>query len=82
VSRFLINLQRAIAQTDKAFAPQNDYSTGWFDSKLDLEYSASLSEESTRQHLLHWLQQPDTVREADKGYYDRIVEINNLMEKM
>ena len=81
---YLLNMQRAIAQTDKPtmFCLLTDYVDSWTCAGEDLTYSLSLSENSCREHILHWLSQPDTVEEDDKGYYDRIVEINNLMEKM
>jgi len=87
---YLLQLQKAIAHTDTLREhPSEDHKYGWEEAAGDLEYGISCgSEHAVKAQMNAWLIEPNNPYfeslddESDKGYYDRIVEINNLMEKM
>lgn len=95
MSQYLLNLQRAIAQThhltdDKVFAPLGDnYFVGWYEAAEDLTYGISCgSEHAVKLQMTPWLMGEDNPyyepldSESDKGYCERIKAIQLLMEKM
>jgi hypothetical protein len=80
---------------DKVFAALgDDYFVGWHEAAEDLTYGISCgSEHAVQAQIRYWVNPTgckmldaatfiDHNDSGDKGYYDRIVEINNLMENM
>ena len=91
MSQYLLNLQRAIAQTLKLcpYGFPDDYFLGWDEAGMDLEYGISCgSEHAVKTQMAPWLMGEDNPyfeeldSESDKGYCDRIKAIQLLMEKM
>lgn len=85
---YLLNVQKAIAQTEKFFAPSGgEYQGGWEQVKDDLTYAMSLGETATRQHMNLWLDpslsfwHSATDPEGDRGYMERMKTIQLLLEK-
>lgn len=79
---YLLALQKAIAETDNLGPcwPEGDkYFTGWYDAGEDLRYSMTLSEQACREHIEHWITDPETVLAEDRGYLERILKINELV---
>lgn len=86
---YLLNVQKAIAQTEKFFAPSGgEYQSGWEEVKADLEYAMRLGELATRQHFKIWIDMPlsmwhsVTDPEGDRGYMERMKAIQLILEKM
>ena len=90
MNQYLLNLQRAISQTEKFFAPSGgEYQTGWEEASSDLQYGISCgSEHAVKSQMAPWLMGEDNPyyesldSESDKGYCDRIKAIQLLMEKV
>lgn len=83
MSSYLLNLQRAIAQTEAI--PEGcdfpEYRTGWQELSLDLAYAMSLGETATRQHLFLWNDDLLLENAEEIGYLARVKAIQLLMEK-
>lgn len=82
MSQYLLNLQRAISQTESTYPSQDiEYQIGWGDLVPDLLYAASLSETCVRGHINIW-HQGVVDNENDQGYLDRIEAIKLIMESV
>jgi hypothetical protein len=86
---YLLRVQKAIAATEKAFAPQDEYAEGWVECGGDLTYGISLgSGHAVMQQIKYWI---DPVIDAgnnlipddagDKAYWDRMQEIHKFIEE-
>lgn len=90
MSNYLLNVQRAIAQTEKFFAPSGgEYQSGWEEVAIDLSYGISCGSEAAVECLMQawsviepnnpYFEELDS--DSDKGYCDRVKAIQLLMEK-
>jgi len=81
---YLLNVQRAIAQTEAIPEGCNfpEYRTGWEELSLDLAYAMSLGETATRQHLFLWNDDLLLENAEEIGYLARVKAIKRHMENM
>ena len=85
---YLLRVQKAINLTEKAFAPQDEYSEGWYEVGSDLSYGISLgSDHAVMQQIViwskdDWLSEEAGKENSDRGYADRMKEIHKLIEEM
>jgi hypothetical protein len=78
---YLLRVQKAIAHTNKAFAPLDEYAQGWIECGEDLSYGVSLgSDHAVRQQINNWVDiTDDQWEDVWQGYYDRMAAINEFL---
>lgn len=84
---YLLKVQKAITLTDNITTESHDYAEGWIEAEDDLKYGISLgSDHAVMQQILiwckdDWLSEEAGKENSDRGYCDRMKEINKLIEE-